>query len=269
MIALYILGGIAGLCALLCLVYLLLLVRPVRKKHVDARLLCNYAHRGLHGDGVPENSLAAFERACEAGYGIELDVQLSSDGEVMVFHDATLVRMTGCDQKLCELTAKELKDLSLAESDQRIPTFREVLALVNGRVPLLVELKGESYDTSLCEKVAPLLAAYQGPYCIESFSPLLVRNIQKLLPDAFCGLLYTNVCREKKKASALNLALSIMALNILARPQFIAYNKKDRTSLPVKLTTGLYRVPAFVWTTRPKDEDALRDCPAHRIFEKQ
>ena len=269
MIALYIGSGIAGLLLLVFLLYLLVLIRPSKQKTVDPRLACDYAHRGLHGGGIPENSKAAFENACRAGYGIELDVQLSCDGEVMVFHDATLVRMTGCHQKLCELTAKELKNLSLAESDQRIPTFREVLALVNGRVPLLVELKGETTDASLCPKVAELLADYQGAYCIESFNPLLVRGMQKLLPHAFCGLLYTNVCRDKKKYSVLNIALSLMALNFLAHPHFIAYNKKDLSSLPVKITTGIYRAPAFVWTTRPSDDERLRACSAHRIFEKQ
>ena len=97
----------AGGLLLLSAVYLLVLVRPRARRGGEA-LLRNYAHRGLHGGGVPENSMAAFRRAVEAGYGIELDVHLSRDGEVVVFHDETLVRMTGCERRLAELTLDEL-----------------------------------------------------------------------------------------------------------------------------------------------------------------
>ena len=258
-----------GLLLVLILIYLLILIRPRRRGiRPDSALLCDYAHRGLHGDGVPENSLRAFALACERGVGIELDVQLSRDGEVMVFHDATLNRMTGRDARVCDLDAAELTTLSLAGSEETIPTFRQVLELVDGRVPLLVELKGESFDTALCPKVAALLSAYHGAYCIESFNPLLVRGMHQQLPEVVGGLLYTNVCRDKKKYSFLNVALTLMALNVLARPDFIAYNQVDRRSLPVRLTTRLYRAPRFAWTVR--DDHALeearqnRECP---IFE--
>ena len=246
--------GILSFAVLLLAIYLLVLVRPPKKTKPTEVLLCDYAHRGLHKEGVPENSLAAFEDACRAGFGIELDVQLSHDGEVMVFHDYTLIRMTGCDKKLCELDAKELMTLTLAGTDQTIPTLKQVLALVDGRVPLLVELKGESFDTSLCAKVADLLRDYKGAYCLESFNPLLIGNMKKEFPEAFCGLLYTNVCREKKKKSALNLALTAMALNVVARPDFIAFDKADRDTLPVKITTQLFGAPKFVWTVRTQEE---------------
>ena len=254
MIAMGLIIGILSFAVLLVAIYLLVLVRPPKKTKPTEVLLCDYAHRGLHKEGVPENSLAAFEDACRAGFGIELDVQLSRDGEVMVFHDYTLVRMTGCDKKLCELDAKELMTLTLAGTDQTVPTLKQVLALVDGRVPLLVELKGESFDTSLCAKVADLLRDYKGAYCLESFNPLLIGNMKKEFPEAFCGLLYTNVCREKKKKSALNLALTAMALNVVARPDFIAFDKADRDTLPVKITTQLFGAPKFVWTVRTKEE---------------
>ncbi len=254
MIAMGLMIGILSFAVLLVAIYLLVLVRPPKKTKPTEVLLCDYAHRGLHKEGVPENSLAAFEDACRAGFGIELDVQLSHDGEVMVFHDYTLVRMTGCDKKLCELDAKELMTLTLAGTYQTIPTLKQVLALVDGRVPLLVELKGESFDTSLCAKVADLLRDYKGAYCLESFNPLLIGNMKKEFPEAFCGLLYTNVCREKKKKSALNLALTAMALNVVARPDFIAFDKADRDTLPVKITTQLFGAPKFVWTVRTQEE---------------
>ena len=258
----------AGVLLLAFILYLLWLVRPRGRMPADKSLLCDYAHRGLHGGGVPENSRTAFEKACEAGYGIELDVQLSRDGVVMVFHDYTLTRMTGTEKKLCELTAAELKDLRLGGTEESIPTFAEVLALVDGRVPLLVELKGEDLNTALCERVAALLADYNGPYCLESFNPLLIGKMGKYLPDAYRGLLYTNVCRDKKKYSLLNLVISAMMLNAVAKPNFIAYNHLDRGAFPVRVATGLYRAPRFVWTVRGKPElDRAHGLGEYPIFE--
>jgi glycerophosphoryl diester phosphodiesterase len=265
MIAIYI---ILGIIVLLCGLYLTVFIRPQAKSPENKRLLRAYAHRGLHGKEIPENSIAAFKAAIDKGYGIELDVQLSLDGTVMVFHDYDLSRMTGVDKKLCNLSENELKTLSLACSDQHIPTFEEVLALVNGAVPLLVELKGETLDASLCPKVAQLLENYKGDYCIESFNPLLLKEMRKYLPKAYYGQLYTNVCRDKKKHSVLNILLVCMVFNFLARPNFIAYNKKDRNSLPVKITTKLYKSPKFVWTVKNREEiDLAKQKGEYPIFE--
>ena len=255
---------------LLAAIYLLVLVRPRRARAMDAVLLCDYAHRGLYGNGIAENSLAAFSLAALRGFGIELDVQLSRDGVVMVFHDDTLQRMTGELGRLRDFSAEELGALSLDGTDQTIPTLAQVLSVVDGRVPLLIEMKGESFDTSLCDKLLQELQGYQGAYCIESFNPLLLRRMRALLPGATYGLLYTNVCREKKKRSVLNMLLTAMALNVVARPDFIAYNQKDRSALPVWLTTKLYRAPCFVWTVTPRD--ALysdHDEGEHLIFEQK
>ncbi len=265
MIAIYII--LALIIALLAL-YLFILVRPIAKQPENKRLLCSYAHRGLHGKGIPENSLTAFKAAIDKGYGIELDVQLSLDGTVMVFHDYTLSRMAGVDKKLSSLSANELKALSLANTDQYIPTFEEVLATVNGAVPLLVELKGETLDASLCPKVAQLLKNYKGDYCIESFNPFLLKEIRRYLPNAYYGQLYTNVCRDKKRYSILNILLTGMVFNFLARPNFIAYNKKDRNSLPVKITTKFYKSPKFVWTVKNREEiDPAKQNGEYPIFE--
>ena len=272
MAVLIVLASVLGALVLLFLLYVLFFVRPRAKQPTDERLLCDYAHRGLHGGGVPENSLAAFEKACVSGFGIELDVQLSRDGEVMVFHDYTLVRMTGVEKKLCELTAEELGALCLADTDEKIPTLREVLSLVDGRVPLLVELKGENGDTSLCPKVAELLREYRGPYCIESFNPLLLRAMRREMNDVFYGLLYTDLWREKKgnkKRSALDVLLSVMVFNFIAKPNFIAYKESYRENLCVRLATKFYRAPRFVWTVRSKENlDLAHRLSEHPIFEK-
>lgn len=246
----------------------LVLICPRRIRQFPEEIRTDYAHRGLHGEGVPENSMEAFRRAVEAGYGIELDVQLSRDGEVMVIHDPFLGRMTGCDRMLSEMTAEELEKLSLQGTDQKIPRFSDVLALVAGRVPLMVELKGETKNTSLCPKVMKLLASYQGPYLVESFNPLMVSwfaGHERRIPR---GLLYTNVCRELRRTSLFTVLPTLMILNIVARPQFISYDQKCRRYLTVWLTTHLFRAPRFSWTIH-NEEEYRAACHAgeYAIFE--
>lgn len=269
-IFIWIVVAVLALLLILALTYFIFLVRPRKTKKVKASLLCEYAHRGLHGRNVPENSLLAFELACRAGYGIELDIQLSKDGQVMVFHDFTLVRMTGHSGRVNELDCCELVKLKLAGTEETIPTFSQVLDLVNGRVPLLVELKGETFDTALCKKAAQLLASYQGEYCIESFNPLLLRDMGKYLPTSMRGILYTNVCKEKRKYDVIHICLTLMAFNFLAKPAFVAFDKKYRRLLPVKITTGLYKAPKFVWTIKTDGELAeARGYAEKSIFEKE
>ncbi len=262
---------LAVLLLLFCL-YLLVLLRPAKPQRVPAAaLFTDYAHRGLWNaeNGIPENSLPAFRRAAEAKFGIELDLQLSRDGIVMVFHDENLRRMTGKDAKLSDLTFDELRALRLGNTDEVIPTLREVLAAVDSRVPLLIELKGESTDTALCPVADALLCGYAGPYCIESFNPFLLDWYKKNRPDVYRGLLYTNVVREKKKASAANLLLTAAALNFIARPHFIAYDERVKNALPVKVCTRLYRAGKFTWTVRSlASYDAAYTDGACPIFER-
>ncbi len=268
-VLLIVLGAVAAAALLLFALYLFFLIRPRGKMPEDRSLLCDYAHRGLHSGEVPENSLLAFNRACEAGCGFELDVQLSRDGEVMVFHDYSLRRMTGCNRLLKNLTLEELKKLHLADTDERIPTFAEVLEAVAGRVPILIELKGENLDTSLVPPVVEHLKNYKGRYVIESFNPVLLRAIKKQLPDAYCGLLYTNVIRDKPRLSVGNILVTLMPFNFVWRPSFIAYNQLDRKTVPVTLATKFYRTPAFSFTIRNREQfDAAHRHGECAIFER-
>lgn len=253
---------------LLTALYLFVFIRPRATRPYNKQLLCDYAHRGLHDESHPENSIIAFNRACENGVGIELDVQLSKDKEVMVFHDYTLERMTGVKNKLDHLDAIELTNLSLKNSSQTIPTLKQVLNLVHGKVPLLIELKGENLDSSLCPKVAELLKDYKGAYCIESFNPFLIKSMRKYLPNAYYGQLYTNVCRDKKKYTLLNILLTGMAFNFISNPNFIAYNELDRDSVFVKITTKFYKAKKFVWTVKNKNDiDSAKLYGENAIFE--
>ncbi len=154
----------------------------------EAFLARPLAHRGLHGPGVPENSLAAARAAIAAGYGIELDLQPSADGVAMVFHDATLERMTAREGRVDSLTAAELGALRLAGTDETIPTFREFLGEVAGRVPVLVEIKSQDAYTGehtgpLEEAAARDLAGYRGPVAVASFNPLSVAAMAQFAPD--------------------------------------------------------------------------------------
>jgi peptide-methionine (S)-S-oxide reductase len=255
--------------AVLFLLYVFVLARPRAATDKNSGLLREYAHRGLYGGDIPENSLAAFERAIKEGTGIELDVQLSSDGEVFVFHDSNVNRMTGCDRAFCSMTAEEIKSLRLSDTDEKIPLFTDVLKLINGQVPVLVELKGENLDTSLCDKVAPILNDYRGPYLVESFNPFLINKIKKLVQGVTAGQLYTNVYKDQKKYNPVTFLLTLMAFNIVSRPDFIAYNKEYRKSFPVLLTTKFFRAAKFVWTVTDDDELSFaREHGEYAIFER-
>lgn len=234
-------------------------------------ILTDYAHRGLfsNDEGVPENSLAAFKYAVLGKFGIELDVQLTADGEVVVFHDYNLKRMCGEDVKLSSLTLAELRKYKLLDTKYGIPTLKEVLALVDGRVPLLVELKGESGDTSVCSATADILDGYGGAYSVESFNPLLLRWFKKNRQDVARGQLMTNLVKSKFAGNILrNLALSALLTNFLSRPDFIAVDRKCLKDLSVKICSGIFGTTIFVWTVVKKEHfDINRENGDFSIFE--
>ena len=135
-----------------------------------------YAHRGLHDNDseAPENTLAAFRLAVEKGYGIELDVQVTRDGRAVVAHDYNLQRICGVDKDIDAVTYEELKKYPILNSQETVPLFADVLELVNGQVPLIVELKCKNRKSLVCEMADSLLKDYKGIYCIESFNPAVL-----------------------------------------------------------------------------------------------
>ena len=256
-----VLGSLAGLF----LFYFFSLLCRTRRPEARALLRLPFAHRGLHGAGVPENSLSAFRAAVAAGVGIELDVQLSADGALMVFHDDTLLRMTGKAGKVSDYPCAELQRISLAESEETIPTLTEVLSLVAGRVPLLVEIKYHNRISETCEKTAALLDAYEGPYLMESFHPLAVRWFRKNRPQVLRGQLSSAVCKQKFTFS--NFAVDSMLLNFLGRPDFIAYSVDDKGHLPF-LLARLWRPYTVAWTVRTEAQLAAAKGFDQIIFEE-
>lgn len=191
-------------------------------------------HRGLHSKdlSVPENSLAAFKAAAEAGYGIELDLQLSSDGEVMVFHDDSLKRVCGVEGLVEETPAEVLKSTPLHGTEQTVPLFKSVLELVAGRSPLIVELKHSTRTDELCRKAYELLKSYDGAYCIESFDPFIVAWFCKNAPHIVRGQLITSFKSYRKTRGFISsLVLSCNLMGFKTRPNFIAHDlcKKNRS----------------------------------------
>ena len=163
--------------ALLAVLFLLAIMpRMGHRKPRKAFEGVYYAHRGLFDNGgdAPENSIKAFRRAADAGFGIEMDVQVTKDGIPVVFHDFTLERMCGEEGKVCDYSWQELRRFQLVESQEGIPLLEDVLKAVDGRVPLIVEIKVEWMDLSVCPAADELLRGYQGLYCIESFNPLVL-----------------------------------------------------------------------------------------------
>ena len=191
------------------------------------------AHRGLHGDRnrAPENSLRAFARAADAGYGIELDLRLSADGQVIVFHDDTLDRVCGVSGEVSRFTYEELQQFPLYGSDQRIPLFSQVMETVAGRVPLVIELKaaGARVQRTLCVKTAALLDDYRGEYCIESFHPSYLFWFRLHRPRVPRGQLCTDFFRTNARGKRWQFFLfELMATNLLTRPDFISYDIRFR-----------------------------------------
>ncbi len=214
-----------------------------------------FAHRGLHtpDKSIPENSLPAFDRACNHGYGIELDIQLSKDGQIVVFHDDTLDRVCGVEGRVDDYTYDELKQMKLCGTNEYIPLFSEVLACVDGRGPLIVELKDGRRNNELCQKALVMLRGYKGDYCIESFQPMIVAWFKKNAPDIFRGQLssYAKDLNHGKVTPA-TWALANMLVDCISRPQFMAYNVTMKSPL-AKLVKKLGAV-SVVWTVRPAND---------------
>ncbi|MBO5682407.1 MAG: glycerophosphodiester phosphodiesterase [Clostridia bacterium] len=201
---------------------------------------------------------------------MELDIQLSKDKQVMVFHDYSLKRMCGVDKKLSDLTCRELKALSLSGTEFTIPTLSEVLELVDGRVPLLIELKSGEWATALCEAVAPILDKYRGAFGVESFDPRLMSWFKKYRRRYARGQIVTKTKRCKKlHYTFVSFCLSKLFFNVISRPDFIAVDIKRKKSLMIYVCKKLFHIPIFVWTVRAKED--IESCKAegyNLIFEK-
>lgn len=230
-----------------------------------------FAHRGLHNDhsDAPENSLEAFRRAVNSGFGIEMDLQRTKDNHIIVFHDDTLTRVCGVDKDPKDLTLAQIRQYHLYDSDQRIPLFSEVLELVNGRVPLLIEFKPKRIDNTLCEKAAEILDHYEGPYCIESFNPFTLWWFRRNRPAVIRGQLVTDFIQYNEIVPMyLLVLLQTLAYNYFTRPDFISLDMHCRSWTYNRLVTR--NLTQFGWTFRSAAEiEAYKDKYDYFIFEQR
>ena len=249
---------IFGVLIVLAAAYILMIKpRPEPKTSVEP-LKVDYAHRGFFGrDEIVENTMPAFRAAERAGYGIELDVQLTSDGQIVVFHDMTLERMCGRPERVDSMTASELSWVDLKGTYEKMPLFSDIIGRIDSRIPLCIELKGN--DVTLCEKVAAVLDEYDGYFSIESFNPLLLNWFRVNRPRFVRGQLTTNAFRFAKDESFINrIVCTTMLLNFLSKPDYISYDVRCEKQLPVMICDRLYHSLMFAWTV--KDEQTMSEC---------
>ncbi len=216
-----------------------------------------YAHRGLHGNGIPENSMAAFQAALDHGYGIELDVHLLKDGNLAVIHDSLLKRTTGADGHIEDLTTEELKQYRLEGTEEAIPEFMDVLTLYNGKAPLIIELKPEKGNHArLTEAVCDMLKTYKGVYCLESFDPRCVSWLKQNRPELIRGQLTENFVKRKNNLpGVLKFALTHCLTNVMCTPDFVAYKFEDRNdSISTALCRKLWKAQGVTWTLKTMEE---------------
>lgn len=220
------------------------------------------AHRGLWGGEILENSMTAYENAVDFGYAIELDLYASTDGVLFSFHDVSLKRMTGVEGNIWDFDSAYLKSLRLNNSDEQIPTFREVLHLVNGKVPLLIEIKNQP-DKMIVERILDELDEYEGEYAIQSFNPLYINKVRKIAPFVIRGILGTSDAKGEKWH--VRHILKHLSLNFLIKPDFISMNYGD-LPLPKRKTKDKV---VLAWTvTTPDAYQKVKPHCNNIIFEK-
>ncbi len=227
------------------------------------------AHRGLHGKGVPENSTPAFLHAIQEGYAIETDVRFSKEGKLVVFHDDTLLRTTGDRRLVRDCTVEEIKSLQLENTNEKILLLREFLEIVDGKTPVLLEIKSMKGVSG--EEVARAISkdfeSYEGEYAVQSFNPLYVKAYRKLHPEILCGVLSTQQFTKKdfegdKLWRFKALIMRRMSLNFTVKPDFISYRNED---YPTPQTQKFKKIK-LAWTVRSQEEELHARKYAHNII---
>lgn len=248
---------------LLGLLAMLYMISPGKKRpEMEKFKQVKYAHRGLHDATKAENSMSAFAAAKEMGFGIELDVRLSKDGELVVFHDDNLTRVAGIDGKVIDFTAEELSKMSLSGTKDGVPTLREVLDLIDGAVPLIIEIKMNGDEKGVSEKLIEVIEGYKGDYVVESFNPIALKVVRRMRPDILRGILSIEYLKnEKHKGSILYGLLQHLMLNFMVRPDFIAYDKKGYKVKGLRFVRRSFGTALIAWTVKSVEEE--REAISH------
>lgn len=264
--------AVLGLLALLLLAWVFCMAPQRPRGDFSAFKNFDIAHRGLHEKdlSVPENSLLSFQNAVRAGYGIEWDLQLTRDNKVVVHHDHSLKRVCGADAVISDLTFDALSAYRLHSTEERIPLFAEALEIADGRVPLVIELKGYNDPELLCPLVWEILKDYKGAYCIESFEPKIVAWFKKHHPYVLRGQLMAHFDGRQPEFPHPVKAFFARNLwtNVFTRPHFEAYDLHARKNPALRFAVSALGMQEFSWTVRTAEEYRLcKNDGAYCIFE--
>ncbi len=240
-----------------CVLYLLAIMpRMVHRPDTSLFKKKYFAHRGLHDNAgvMPENSMAAFSKAVEAGYGMEFDVHVTKDSIPVVFHDFKLKRICNEDGNVEDYTYEELQKFTLCDSEEKIPKLTEVLSMVRGRVPLIIEIKSKKADVSECAVIDGILRDYRGEYCIESFNPMVLCWFRIHHNSVVRGQLASNFLIDGGYRNILYFFMTHLMLNFVTKPDFVAYNHQFMEEPGRRICKYLYRNPAAAWTVRSRQQ---------------
>lgn len=220
----------------------------------------HYAHRGYYSKNqtIPENSIPGFARAVEMKFGVELDVHLTRDGKLAVLHDENLKRMCGADVNLSSLNSTQLGNYRLKGTENTIPLFADVLKVISGKVPMVIEVKPYGGNiATLCKRLCFELEGYKGTYCVESFDPRALMWFKKYRPEIVRGQLAMRPGGYGKGVNPLvAFAASNLLANFLTKPDFVAYCVEDRKNWSFRLCKLFYKVQEFAWTIRTPEQAA-------------
>ena len=221
---------------------------PYEKKYI--------AHRGLfNNEDIPENSLSAFAKAVENDYGIELDVQLTTDDQLVVFHDESLLRMTGVDKLLRNCSYEELQKCRLLNTEEKIPLLSEVLKVLRSDTPLIIEIKPEGRYIETTKKAVEMMRDYDGLYNMESFNPAVVRYLRMNEPQIIRGQLSYDYLKSRADLPFhIKVLMSYLLMNFYTRPDYIAYDCKYCDNLSFLLASKLYKAECVAWTVKSQEE---------------
>ena len=256
----------------LIILYFVLLYPNTRRKDRMKPYEDKYiAHRGLYNNlDIPENSLLAFKKAVDNDYGIELDLQLTLDDKVVVFHDGSLERMTGIKKNLQYCTYKELQTYKLLDTDERIPLFEDVLKLLKPDTPLIIEIKPDGRYIETTKKTVEMMRDYNGLYNMESFNPKVVKYLKDNEPDIIRGQLSYDYINDKKSKLPFifKVVMTYLLTNFYNSPDYIAYDCKNYKNLSFRIVSRLMKAECVAWTVQSQEElNRIKDYYQCFIFD--
>lgn len=245
---------------LLLIIIYLFLIKPnnnSRKAKMKPFEEVYLTHRGFFNNvDIPENSLPAFRKTARNHMGSELDVQLTSDHKLVVFHDDDLNRVCGVDKKLIDCTYEELQSYRLLSTEERIPLFEEVLEVLNPDTPLIVEIKTNRTAYDAVEEALKILSRYQIPFTMESFDPRIVRYLKVNHPEIVRGQLAYNIFGNKESTLSFFLKLigTYMLSNFYTKPDYVAYDVHSPYNLSFMICSRIFKTECVAWTVKNEDD---------------